>query len=186
MSVADRLERKYVFGGRGRGDETEFSIRTVRTNNYRYIRNEHPERPFLQRNWYKEASYPTIDLMRKLYFEDKLNDLHERLLAPDRPAEELYYIPEEPHEVHNLMDSSKPAHQRAKHRLRAVLDTWRLTTNDQGRFHNDPGREQAQKTFDRGWNEFKDNYPERYRRYRKMLEHWRDIDDDRANTSHRK
>jgi len=58
--------RQYVFGGRDRGDETVDRIRTVRTERYRYIRNFMPERPFLQTNRYKEATYPTIWVLRKL------------------------------------------------------------------------------------------------------------------------
>ncbi len=184
---AERLERKFVFGGRGRGDETEFSTRTVRSKNYRYIRNRHPERPFLQRNEYKERQYPTIDLMRKLFFEDKLNDVQEKLLAPDRPPEELYYLPEDPHEVNNLINSNKKQHVRARIRLQSALETWRVETNDQGRFSEDPAvRKKWQDRFDRRWEQFKDKSPEKYRRYKKLLEHWREVDDDRANTSHRK
>lgn len=183
---AERFDRTFVFGGRGRGDETEFSIRTVRTDNYRYIKNRHPERPFLQRNWYKEFQYPTIDLMRKLHFEGKLTPVQEKLLAPDRPKEELYYLPDDPHEINNLVDSDQPDHRRALIRLRSALETWRQETNDQGRFPEDPSvRKKWQKEFDRNWEKFQEQFPGRYKRYRKLLKEWRKNDDDRENTSHR-
>jgi len=81
--------RRYVFSGRDRGDETVDRIRTVRTKRYRYIRNFHPERPFLQINRYKEATYPVIWVLRKLATEDQLTPEQERLLLPTRPREEL-------------------------------------------------------------------------------------------------
>lgn len=125
-------DRKYVFGGRDRGDETVDRIRTVRDTRYRYIRNFMPDRPFLQLNRYKEWSYPIIGLMRKLHSEGKLDSIQSNLMSPTRPVEELYDLDNDPFEIHNLADN--PEHQGKLKELRAVLETWIIETNDQGRW----------------------------------------------------
>jgi N-sulfoglucosamine sulfohydrolase len=127
--------RQYVFGGRDRGDETVDRIRTVRTNRYRYIRNFMPERPFLQTNRYKEATYPTIWVLRKLNSESKLTPMQARLLAPSRPGEELYDVIADPYEIENLATS--PSHSEVLDQLRSVLDAWIVESNDQGRIPED-------------------------------------------------
>jgi N-sulfoglucosamine sulfohydrolase len=143
--------REFVFGGRDRGDETVDRIRTVRTRTHRYIRNDYPERPFLQLNRYKEAEYPVISLMRDLAAEGQLGEVPARLLAPTRPREELYDLEADPWEIRNLAGS--PEHQQVLERLRDVLDTWIVETNDQGRIPEDPSiaakwEAEAKKTYD--------------------------------------
>jgi len=173
-SRADRLERSFVFGERGRGDETVFRIRTVRSKRYRYIRNYYPDRPFLQRNAYKERAYPMMDLLRRLHFEGKLTPVQENLLDPDRPAEELYYIPDDPHEINNLADSDDPEHRAARQRLRGALQTWIETTNDQGRFPEDPEVIKRWKTkFDRRFERWAETHPEEYKRFKKLKKEWK-------------
>lgn len=125
-------ERRFVFGGRDRGDETVDRIRTVRDEQFRYIRNFMPERPFLQINRYKEWSYPIIGLMRELHAKGELNSVQSYLMNPTRPEEELYDLENDPHEIQNLIHSQK--HQERLNLLRATLDTWMSETNDQGRF----------------------------------------------------
>src|SRR5437868_11897799 len=84
--------RQYVFGARDRCDETVFRFRTVREARYRYIRNFTPERPFLQKNDYKERSYPVWNLLKELDAKNELNPLQKFLTAPSMPPEELYDI----------------------------------------------------------------------------------------------
>lgn len=130
------LDRKYLFGGRDRGDETVDRIRTVRDRRFRYLRNYYPDRPFLQQNLYKERSYPVIAVMRKLLFENKLTSVQRQLMAATRPSEELYDLNEDPYETKNL--STDPKYGDVLGRLRAALDTWIVETNDQGRYPEPP------------------------------------------------
>ena len=128
--------RTYVFGGRDRGDETVDRIRTVRSRRFRYLRNDYPERPFLQTNRYKEATYPTIWVMRKLHREGRLTPVQAALMAPTRPREELYDLMADPYETRNLADST--AYQEILGQLRRALDTWIEETDDQGRYPEPP------------------------------------------------
>ena len=131
--LGDQAEpaRNYTYAGRDRGDETVLMIRTVRGNRYRYIRNKYPERPFLELNRYKEASYPIIGLMRELHSQGKLSGPPAILMQPHRPAEELYLLEEDPYEINNLIHS--PEHARVANRLRQKLDEWQDEIGDKGR-----------------------------------------------------
>jgi hypothetical protein len=123
--------KQYVFGARDRCDVTVFRFRTVRDSRYRYIRNFTPERPFLQYSEYKTRQYPVWTLLPRLHTEGKLTPAQEFLCAPTMPAEELYDLQNDPHEIQNLAQS--PAHQAALIRLRGVLEKWIEDTHDQGR-----------------------------------------------------
>jgi arylsulfatase A-like enzyme len=122
--------RKYVFGARDRCDETVFRFRTVRTDRYRYIHNFTPDRPFLQKNDYKERSYPVWNLLKELDAEGKLTPLQKFLTAPTMPEEELYDELADPYETKNLANS--PEHQKVLVELRGAVDRWIEESNDQG------------------------------------------------------
>lgn len=129
--------REYVYGARDRCDMTVFRLRTVRDARYRYIRNFTPERPFLQFNRYKEAQYPLWSLLPKLNAEGKLTPAQGVLCAPTMPAEELYDLESDPHEIKNLGNDT--AHADTLRRLRDALEKWIAETNDQGRELEPPG-----------------------------------------------
>lgn len=126
--------RLYTFGGRDRGDETVDRIRTVRTKRYRYLRNYYPDRAFFQTNRYKEATYPTIWVMRKLHREGALTPAQARLMAETRPNEELYDLSVDPYEIDNLAES--PEHQEILRQLSNRLDAW-LEYADKGEYPED-------------------------------------------------
>jgi N-sulfoglucosamine sulfohydrolase len=130
--------REYVFGARDRCDETVARFRTVRDRRYRYIRNFMPERPFLQPNEYKEKQYPVWDLLKQLNAENKLTAVQKFLTAPSMPAEELYDLQIDPHEINNLADSSNPEHRASLQRLRSALGKWIEESKDQGRTPEPP------------------------------------------------
>jgi arylsulfatase A-like enzyme len=123
--------RKHVFGARDRCDETVFRFRTVRSDRYRYIRNFTPQRPFLQKNDYKERQYPVWTLLKDLDAAGKLTPPQRMLTAPAMPEEELYDVIADPHETKNLAKSTE--HAAVLKELRGVLDRWIEESNDQGR-----------------------------------------------------
>jgi N-sulfoglucosamine sulfohydrolase len=148
--------RRYLFGGRDRGDETLFRIRTVRDERYRYLRNYLCERPFLQLNRYKEWSYPVLGLMRRLHEEGALDPIQDRIFDASRPAEELYDLHADPGETVNLVEV--PELRETLARLREELDRWIEEADDQGRFPEAP-------EVLRYWEEkMERNYGERLRR----------------------
>ncbi|WP_197167839.1 sulfatase family protein [Neorhodopirellula pilleata] len=126
----DYKPRQAVFSARDRCDETVDHIRSVRTKDYRYIRNFLPQRPYLQPCAYKDAKAILI-AMRQWHDAGKLNPVQEAWFADHRPEEELYDVQADPHQIHNLADD--PAHAQTLNEMRERLNQWMVQTNDQGR-----------------------------------------------------
>ena len=95
MQARDILAKDYepreaVFSARDRCDETVDHIRSVRTRQFKYIRNFLPERPHLQPCAYKDAKSILIAL-RAAHAAGRLDEVQERtLFFPKRAPEELY------------------------------------------------------------------------------------------------
>lgn len=166
--------RRYAFGMRDRGDETVFRVRTVRDARYRYLRNFHPERPFLQINRYKEYQYPVITLLRYLDEKGRLTGPPKALLAPSRPPEELYDLDRDPYEIHNLIDDDD--HRKIADRLREVLDRWIVDVDDKGRVPEDPAIvEYWEKQMIRAYESASRSLEKRQAEFRRMIQ-----EDERA------
>ncbi len=123
--------RDAVFAARDRCDETVEHLRSVRTAEFKYIRNYLPSRPHLQPNGYKDDK-EIVRRLRELHMQGKLPELTEKLLfSPTRPAEELYDLRSDPRETRNL--ASDPKYRKTLEQMRARLDRWIRETDDRGR-----------------------------------------------------
>ena len=129
-------EPEYAFSARDRCDETVDRIRCVRDRRWKLIRNFLPERPYSQKNHYKDTSYPALQVMRQLHESGQLTGAAARWMAPARPEYELYDLQSDPDEVNNLVDSA--GHAEIFQRLRARLAGWIEESNDHGREFEDP------------------------------------------------
>lgn len=134
LGDATGAERQYAFSARDRIDETVNRIRSVRGKRFHYIRNYYPERHFTSLNRYKEKCFPIKPLMRKLMAEGKLTGPAAALMAPTVAEEQLFDTINDPHEINNLADSTKPEHRKALIKMRAALAVWIVETHDQGQF----------------------------------------------------
>ncbi len=124
-------KRDAVFAARDRCDETIEHLRSVRTGQFKYIRNYLNERPHLQPCRYKDDK-AIVQKLRELHTAKRLDDLTEKLLfAPTRPAEELYDLVTDPHEVKNL--AADPKHRATLVAMRKKLADWEEKTGDMGR-----------------------------------------------------
>lgn len=121
--------REYVVSARDRCDETVERLRSVRTKQYKYIRNYYYARPHMQPNRYKDAKALT-KVLRRLHAEGKLNRDQDRIFDSTRAPEELYDLEADPHELHNLAHQPKYAKTLAKHG--AMLDAWISKSGDRG------------------------------------------------------
>ena len=126
----DYVVRDAVFSARDRCDETVDHIRSVRTADFKYIRNFLPSRPYLQPCAYKDAKAVLIAL-RQCHQAGTLDEVQELLFRTTRPSEELYDLVSDPHEINNL--ASDPAYAETLSGMRGRLDAWMESTNDMGR-----------------------------------------------------
>ena len=129
---ADNFEaRDHVVSARDRCDETVDHMRSIRTDNYKYIRNYLPQRPYLQPCNYKDKK-PFMPVLRQLHAEGKLTPTQSLIMAKTRPPEELYDLNADPWEINNL--AADPSQQRRLQDFRRNLHQWEQETNDLGRF----------------------------------------------------
>jgi uncharacterized sulfatase len=141
--------RQYVFAHRDRMDEAYDRMRAVHDGRYEYIRNFFPGRPYAQHIDYMEEM-PTMREMRRVYKEHfnalspnygkAMTETQQLFFRPEKPAEELYDLNSDPHEVKNLATSE--AHQSELKRLRGALEQWQKETKDLGSIPEDELREQ--------------------------------------------
>jgi len=129
-------DQEYVFAARDRCDETVDRIRAVRGKRFKYIRNYHPDRPYMQLNRYKETSYPIWRQMQRLEREGRITAAEYPFLARSRPEEELYDTLEDPDELRNL--AAEPEHQQTLTKMASVLSLWIQHTGDRGEEPEDP------------------------------------------------
>ncbi len=133
--------REYVFAARDRCDETVDHIRSVRSADWKYIRNYLPDRPHLQPNLYKDGK-EIIQRLRELHTDGRLTTLQEKLLfSSARPADELYHLTDDPFETVNLADD--PAYKDQLEQMRLALSRWEIQTNDLGREPESPAMYQS-------------------------------------------
>jgi hypothetical protein len=121
--------REFVYAIRDRMAERNDCVRVVRDQRHQYIRNFMPHLPWSQFVSYTEAM-PTMRVWRELAAAGKLHGPPARYFEPHKPAEELYDLAADPHQVHNL--AADPAHHGTLAKLRAECERWMLATGDLG------------------------------------------------------
>ena len=122
-------KREYVFGARDRMDERYDVIRAVRDKRFRYIRNYEPFKPYYQfMNTPEQGA--TMREIRRVHAEGDLPAAAELFMADRKPAEELYDLVADPHEVNNL--AADPQFASDLERLRETHLDWVVKTRDIG------------------------------------------------------
>jgi arylsulfatase A-like enzyme len=122
-------ERDYVYAAKDRMDPALDTARAVRDKRFKYIRNYHPEKPFVQFIPYRDQ----MGLMQELlkgHEEGTLNEVQSLWFRPTKPVEELYDTQSDPHELINLADQLE--FQPVLLELRQAHERWREETGDLG------------------------------------------------------
>lgn len=117
---------EYVASARDRCDYTIDKIRTVRTDQFRFIKNYFPERPLMQPQYRDSA--PAVVNLKQLHQSGKLTDYQAKHWFGERAVEELYDIEADPHQINNLANDPEYQEVMAKHR--ELLETWRTEIGD--------------------------------------------------------
>ena len=124
--------REYVISTRDRCDFTIDRIRSVRSKDYKYIRNFKTDRPYSQLTYMDVDGVEFVEVMHQLHMENKLDSIQDRFLSDKRPEEELYYLKEDPFEINNLAEN--PDYTNILSKQSNILDNWVLKTDDKGQY----------------------------------------------------
>jgi arylsulfatase A-like enzyme len=127
---ADDFHRDYVISARDRCDFTVDRIRTVRNKQYRYIKNFHPERSYMQPQ-YRDNREEFL-VIKEMYENGQLNEAQAKYWESRKPVEELYDINADPHQINNLADNPEYAEVMAS--MRIILDNWIEESDDKGQY----------------------------------------------------
>jgi arylsulfatase A-like enzyme len=117
ITLEELNSRNGTFAYADRFDEKYDLVRSGREGKFKYIRNY---QPFNFDGLYNEYRYKMLAYAewRTLVREGKLNEIQMQFFEP-RPAEALYDLEADPHEVHNL--AGEPAHAQTLRRLREAM-----------------------------------------------------------------
>lgn len=129
LFATDYEPQQFVIGARDRCGIAVDRIRSVRSDNFRYIRNFLTDRAFYQPQY--RDKHATIVNLRKLYKNSELTPLqagyhHEA----GRAAEELYDLASDPDQINNLVNDPKFESELEAHRK--ILAEWMANTKDKG------------------------------------------------------
>ncbi len=119
-------EREYAFSFRGRMDERYDFARTVRSKKFRYIRNYMPHRIWGQHiNYLWKAK--SMQSWEEACKSKNCNEKQARFWGT-KPAEELYEISSDPHNVNNLVNDSQ--YKTILEKMRQANDNWLTEIKD--------------------------------------------------------
>ena len=121
--------RRYVHAAADRFDRQYDTIRAVRDERFKYLRNYYPERGYYLPLTYREQ----MPIMQELLFlrdQGKLTEAQSQWFRESKPLEELFDTRTDPHELHDL--AHDPAYSDKLLELRAELDSWLSGFEDKG------------------------------------------------------
>ena len=113
----------------GDGDFNVYPIRAVRTRDWKYLRNLHPE--FQHHTHISRSSGPSGLVYWKTWLAAAAKSPAAAAVVKrytERPAEELYHLNADPFEMHNL--AADPQHAVRLAAMRADLDAWMKQQGD--------------------------------------------------------
>jgi len=123
-------EPEFLFAARDRCGDAPDRIRSVRSKDWKYIRNFEPERSYSQLSSYKKMAYPAVTVMKVMHDQGRLSGRQGEWFADARPPEELYDLKADPWELINL--ANEPQQKARLQTMRTELKRWIKVTGDKG------------------------------------------------------
>lgn len=127
LFAKDFKERKFVGGQKDRLDHTIDRVRTIRTKDFRYIKNYKLDRILLQPQYRDKMPYTKN--IHQLYKSGNLSEKLAQIYFGERQPEELYEVSKDPEMIYNL--ASDPAYKKILSTHRKLLKKW-LKKGDMG------------------------------------------------------
>ena len=128
LGVSGRYARQYVFGHRDRIDEVVDMSRSVRDDQYLYVRHYMPHHTYNQ-----QSSWPDQGAINHVFYqmaEGPMTDAQRQFAGPIKPMEALYDLSMDSLNLHNLAGSSE--HAGVLDEMRAALNAELVRTQDLG------------------------------------------------------
>lgn len=122
-------EPKYLFAASDRFDEYTDRVRSVRDHRYKYIRYFMPELPMYADIAYRNQM-PIMQELKRLRDAGQLTSEQALWFRSTKPAEELFDLKNDPHELNNLAEDPKYADKLQE--LRTACLEWITNINDTG------------------------------------------------------
>lgn len=128
LGDGEKPPREYAHAFRGRMDERPDMSRSVRDKRFRYIRNFLPHKIYGQYLEYLWKA-PSMASWERAWKKGELNETQSAFWKP-KPAEELYDVKADPHNINNL--AGNPEYKQVLGRMRAENQRWMLESRDIG------------------------------------------------------
>lgn len=141
------FDHAYVVSARDRCDYTIDRIRSIRTKDFRYIRNFLTDRPLMQPQYRDQTE--SFKAYRRLFSLGELTPEQAAYAGDERPREELYDLQKDPDQIRNVAED--PKYRSTLFTMRELLEQWIEETNDLGRLPE--SREQLEALIDRWGSE---------------------------------
>ncbi|WP_245953158.1 sulfatase-like hydrolase/transferase [Alteromonas aestuariivivens] len=119
--------RKYIHAAVDRLDEYTDAIRAVRDKQFKYIRNYRPNQGYYLPLAYREK-IPSMQELLRLKASGQLSEAQAQWFRSQKPAEELFDVEADPHELNNL--AGLPEYADTLHRLSSEMDRWLAQIGD--------------------------------------------------------
>ena len=125
------LKREYLVSTSDRFDEEVDRIRSIKTKKYKLIKNYYLDKSHALPVAYRQKM-PMMQIMSKLYNENKLNKIQSKWFDSPKKEIEFYDIENDPNELYDLSNELK--YKEIIFLMLKKLDQWILQTNDLGEF----------------------------------------------------
>lgn len=119
--------REYVYFHRDRNGENRETIRSVRDERFRYVRNYRPGEPYIKPLSYRDRQ-AIMQQLNGMIEEGTLTQEQWQFRARSKPMEEFYDTQADPFEIRNL--ASNPEYFERMSQMRAALDDWIAECDD--------------------------------------------------------
>ncbi|MEC8323366.1 MAG: sulfatase-like hydrolase/transferase [Bacteroidota bacterium] len=133
LFAKDFEERKFVGGQKDRMDHTIDRVRTIRSKDFRYVKNYKLDRILLQPQYRDKMPYTKN--IHQLYKSGNLSEKLAEIYFGERQPEELYEVSKDPEMIYNL--ARDPAYKKILNTHRKLLKKW-LKKGDMGSLEENP------------------------------------------------
>ena len=126
---ANTPTRTYVHGAADRFDSRYDTIRAVRDDRFKYLRNYNPEQPYYLPLPYREQM-PAMQELLRMRDAGELDPIQAQWFRTSKAPEELFDTLNDPHELNNI--AADPAYTDKLAELSKEMDSWMSFIDDKG------------------------------------------------------